>query len=52
MTMSWLEGKHIIGRLPFALALFVVFSIHTDVYAVGVEEASGITRLDDNLLIV
>src|SRR4026209_1281572 len=42
----------IIRRLCFTLALLIVFGIHTAVDAKGVEEASGITRLDDMLLIV
>jgi hypothetical protein len=42
----------IIPRLCFTLALILVFGIHTRVHAEGVEEASGITRLDDMLLIV
>lgn len=52
MTISCLEANHIIARLPFTLALLVVFAVHTGVHAKGVEEASGITRLDDMLLIV
>jgi len=36
----------------FALALLIVFGPHAGAYANGVEEASGITRLDDMWLIV
>ncbi len=57
MTILCLEANNsspcsIIRRLCFTLALVIVFGIHTGVHAKGVEEASGITRLDDMLLIV
>lgn len=52
MTLLYLEANHIIGPLRLTLALFFVLGIHTGVHAKGLEDASGITRLDDMLLIV
>ena len=46
------SGCSISGRLCFTLSLLVAFGMHTGVQAAGVEEASGITRLDDMLLVV
>lgn len=52
MTLSCLDTHLILRRLRLTLALLVLCGLHTGVQAEGMEEASGITRLADRLLIV
>ncbi len=52
MMTSYRGAYHILQRLRLMLALLGLCGLHTGVQAEGIEEASGIARLDDRLLIV